>query len=140
MKKSALTKKQMSVINEMFAGELDISAILEKHKISPRLYDKWLADDGFKAEFTRRIEWLNLQSQALIARYASFAAARLVALTDSEKEETRRKACLDIISLPRLDEKKAAPQNGDTTDDAEQYLHPQMASRLLEALAKEENI
>ncbi|MFA5423863.1 MAG: hypothetical protein WC374_08405 [Phycisphaerae bacterium] len=137
MKKSALTKKQMSVIDEMFAGELDISAILEKHKISPRLYDKWLADDGFKAEFTRRIEWLNLQSQALIARYASFAAAKLVALTDSEKEEVRRKACLDIISLPRLDERKSAPQNSDAADDSEPYLHPQIASRLLEALAKE---
>ncbi len=137
MRQSSLSKKQLAVIDEMFAGELDTDAILSKHNVTRRLYNKWLGDENFKAEFTRRIEWLNLHSQALIARYASLAAARLVALTDSEKEETRRKACLDIISLPRVIEKnQMAPADDSPTVE---NLNPQTASRLLEALAQEKN-
>ena len=136
MRRSSLSKKQLAVIDEMFTGELDTDAILAKHNVTRRQYDKWLSDENFKSEFTHRIEWLNLQSQALIARYASLAAAKLVALTDSEKEETRRKACLDIISLPRLAaQKQTAPADSDI--EPVENLHPDTASRLLEALAKE---
>jgi len=134
----ALTKKQLSVIDEMFAGEMDVEAILERHNVTRRLYNKWLGDENFKAEFTRRIDWLNLQSQALIARYASLAAAKLVALTDSEKEEVRRKACLDIISLPRLTAQKQTVSPDSDIEPAE-ILHPETASRLLEALAQQKN-
>jgi hypothetical protein len=142
MRQSSLTKKQLAVIDEMFAGEsryIGIEAILEKHSVTRRLYNKWLGDESFKAEFTRRIEWLNLQSQALIARYASLAAAKLVALTDSEKEEMRRKACLDIISLPRLIEKNQTGKTADGDTEPIENLHPDTASRLLEALAQEKS-
>jgi hypothetical protein len=133
-----ITKKQLAVIDEMFAGEMDIDSVLEKHNVTRRLYNKWLGDKNFKAEFTKRIEWLNLHSQALIARYASLAAAKLVALTDSEKEETRRKACLDIISLPRLTEQKQ-PVTADSNIQPVENLHPETASRLLEALTQGKN-
>ena len=137
MTQPTLSRKQLSVIDEMFAGEMDIDSVLEKQNVTRRLYNKWLGDDNFKLEFTRRIEWLNLQSQALIARYASLAAAKLVALTDSENQETRRKACLDIISLPRVN----AQKQGDTARagniEPAENLHPETAARLLEALAQE---
>jgi len=139
MRQSTLTKKQLAVIDEMFAGETDIDAILAKHHVTRSQYNKWLGDENFKAEFTRRIEWLNLQSQALIARYASLAAAKLVALTDSEKEETRRKACLDIISLPRLTAQKQGDAARDDDIAPAENLHPEIASRLLEVLAQGQN-
>jgi hypothetical protein len=139
MSQSSLTKKQLSVIDDVFAGEMDIDAVLAKHKVTRSRYNKWLGDENFKAEFTRRIEWLNLQSQALIARYASLAAAKLVALTDSEKEETRRKACLDIISLPRLTAHKQDDTAKEGNTEPIENLHPQTASRLLEALAGGQN-
>lgn len=137
--KNTPTKKQLALIDETFAGEMDIEAALAKHNVTRRQYNKWLSDENFKAEFTRRIEWLNLQSQALIARYASLAAAKLVALTDSEKEETRRKACLDIISLPRLIEKNQTQTADNGITEPAENLHPEIASRLLEVLAQGQN-
>lgn len=122
----------------MFTGEMDTEAILTKHNVARKLYNKWLGDENFKAEFTRRIEWLNLHSQAMIARYASLAAARLVALTDSENQETRRKACLDIISLPRINAHKQTA-TAESNIESIESLHPDTASRLLEALAQQKN-
>jgi len=138
MRQSTLTKKQLSVIDEMFAGDMDTEAVLAKYNVTRRLYNKWLGDENFRAEFTRRIDWLNLQSQVMIARYASLAAAKLVSLTDSENQETRRKACLDIISLPRLTAQKQSVSPDSDIEPAE-VLHPDTASKLLEALAQQKS-
>ena len=137
--KSALTRKQLDVIDDLFKGELEENEILQNHKINRAVFNRWLNDENFTNEFHHRIEWLNLQSQALIARYASLAAAKLVALTDSQKEETRRKVCLDIISLPRLTAQKQPDTHTNADPQAAESLHPKTASRLLEALAGDKN-
>jgi hypothetical protein len=134
MSQSTLSKKQLSLIDDIFAGDIDTEAILAKHSVTRRLFNKWLGDENFKDEFTRRIDWLNLQSQIMIARYASLAAAKLVSLTDSENQETKRKACIDIISLPRLTDQKQKVSPDSDIEPAE-ILHPDTASILLEALA-----
>jgi len=95
-----LTKRQLAVIEDLFAGELDEQAILDKYKLSRKLYNKWRNDDSFTEQFERRIADAYRQSTALIARYAPLAAAKLIQLTESDKAETARKACLDIISMP----------------------------------------
>jgi hypothetical protein len=128
-----LTKKQRAVIDDLFAGVADEKQILEKHKVSRRVFDKWLADENFKEEFERRQDYARRQSELIIVRYATFAAAKLVQLTESANQETARKACLDIINLLRPNsEPKPAEQ-----DPAEQLpdLPPELASRLLTALA-----
>jgi hypothetical protein len=132
----ALSKKQLSVIDEIFTGDIDTETVLAKHNVTRRLFNKWLGDEIFRAEFTRRIDWLNLQSQVMVARYASLAAAKLVSLTDSENQETKRKACLDIISLPRLADQKQKVSSGNDLEQPE-ALHPDTASILLEALANQ---
>lgn len=131
-----LNKKQLSVIDDLFASQADEPAIFNKHKVSRHTFNKWLVDENFKAEFIRRIEWLNLQSQALIARYASLAAAKLVGLTESENQETRRKACLDIISLPKQNTIKPAT-NSTQENSPYQRLNPQTAGKIMEILANE---
>lgn len=136
MSKSALSKKQLSVIDDIFTGNVDTEAILEKNNITRRLFNKWLGDDNFRAEFERRIDWLNLQSQVMVARYASLAAAKLVSLTDSENQETKRKACLDIISLPRSNDREKSVSTDNDTEQAD-TLNPDIASKLLEALAQQ---
>jgi hypothetical protein len=128
-----LTKKQRAVIDDLFAGVADEKQILEKHKVSRRVFDKWLADENFKEEFERRQDYARRQSELIIVRYATFAAAKLVQLTESANQETARKACLDIINLLRPNsEPKPAEQ-----DPAEQLpdLPPELASRLLTVLA-----
>ena len=138
-RRKKLRKKQLAVIDDLFAGELDEQAILTKYRIKKSTYNQWLADENFEAELIRRIKTARLLSKVLIARHSLAAAAKLVQLTESEKEETARRACLDIIELPR---------RGDTKDQSEQInedneklpeLSDETASRLLAALAEEKD-
>ena len=138
--KKWLKKRQLAVIEDMFDGELDEQAVLAKHKVSRNVYDKWLADADFVEEFDRRISRAHRQSELIIARYAPLAAAKLVQLTESENQETARKACLDIISLPKIGPQKTEQSNKATkeSDNPAEQLPDETASRLLAALAEAE--
>ena len=98
-KEKHLSNRQLAVIADMFAGELAEQDVLDKHRVSSQLYNKWLSDEAFAEQFDKRIAASYRRSAAMLARYAPLAAAKLVQLTDSEKVETARKACLDIISM-----------------------------------------
>lgn len=131
-----ITKKQCEVIDDLFAGVADEQQVLEKNKVSRRVYEKWQTDEFFLREFEFRLQRQHRQSEMIIARYATVAAAKLVQLTESTNPETARKACLDIINLLRPNaEMKLSEQ-----PDAEQPpdLPPELASRLLAALAVSE--
>jgi preprotein translocase subunit Sec63 len=138
--RNKLNKKQLAVMEDLFSGELDERAVLEKHRISGNVYRRWLADGLFASEFDHRITSAHRQSAAIIAKYAPLAAAKLVQLTESDKEETARKACLDIISLPALlDKKMAQPSETQTAESQQQQqITERTAGRLLAALAREE--
>ncbi|MHC4483077.1 MAG: hypothetical protein ACYSW4_05975 [Planctomycetota bacterium] len=142
-KRMRLSRKQLAVIDDLFAGELDEQAVLEKHKVKRHVLNRWLVKDAFAGEIERRLEWLDLQSELIIARYKSLAAAKLVQLTESEKEETARKACLDIISLPKLTAKSSQQSTDEAQDSGGQpeyqELSPETASRLLGVLAEEKD-
>jgi len=139
-KRKQLSKKQLAVIDDMFAGELDEQVVLDKHKISRSTYNRWQADELFVDEFNRRIASAHRQSVALSARYAPLAAAKLVQLTESENQETPRKACLDIISMPHIwVQKTEEPDKGKNhSDNPAEQLPEATASRLLAALAEAE--
>ena len=137
-----LTKRQLDVIDQLFKGELDEQAILDKYKVSHNLYKRWLANKNFADELDRRIESSLRQSALLIARYAPLAAAKLVQLTDSENPETARKACLDIISFQANRESRGKRDDGRAaegdSDPVQGFaLPPETASRLLSALAEQ---
>ncbi len=136
-RRKKLSKKQLAVIDDLFACELDEGAILDRHKIKKSTYNRWLADEKFEAELVRRIKTTKLMSEVLIAKFSAIAAAKLVGLTESEKEETARKACLDIISLPAPDNKKDEETNANNEKPPE--LSDETASRLLAVLAEEDN-
>ena len=138
-----LTKKQLDVIEDLFAGELDEQAILDKHKLSRKLYNQWRNDESFAEQFEKRITDSYRQSDVLIARYAPVAAAKLIQLTESDKPETARKACLDIISMPILiANRKAQPSEESQPADAQfpVSLNAETAGRLLAVLAEEKTI
>jgi hypothetical protein len=130
-----ITKKQRDVLDDLFAGVSDEQDILEKHKVNKRLYDKWLAEGNFAAEFERRLNAARRQSDLIIARCATVAASKLVHLTESKNPETARKACLDIITLLRPDSDKSNTGSPQENADAPADLPPELAGRLLAALA-----
>ena len=138
-KSKQLRKRQLAVIDDLFGGDFSEQEVLAKHKLSRNVYNKWLSDEQFCAELARRVANARLQSEVLIARYSLLAAAKLVQLTESAKEETSRKACLDIISLPKVAAKKAeTPDKAKKDSDKQVELLPgKTARRLLAALAEE---
>ena len=133
-----LTRRQLAVIDDLFGGVMEESQVLEKHKVSSRLYRKWLADEVFAGELAFRIESAKRAGELIIARYTPMAAAKLVSLTESDKVETVRKACLDIMSAVQA---KANPADVDSARSANQQhtnddLPPGLATKLLEVLAE----
>ena len=144
-KQKQLTKRRLAVIEDLFSGELNEQQVLDKHNISRNIYNKWQADESFAKEFARRIDGACRQGQLIVVRYVSLAASKLVALTESENQETARKACLDVISLPKSLAKETRQPGSKTpspvhqTDAATQtQLSAETTSRLLAALAKSE--
>jgi hypothetical protein len=133
-----ITKKQRAVIEDLFAGEASEQQVLDKHKVGRRVYENWQMDEFFLREFELRLQRQRRQSEMIIARYATVAAAKLVQLTESTNPETARKACLDIINLLRPNaglKPSEEPDAGQTPD-----LPPELASRLLAALAVSEGL
>ncbi len=133
--KRYLRKKQLAVIDELFDGELDEQGVLARHKVSRLIFNKWLGDKIFREEFDRRIDWGRRQSEMLVSKYTPLAMAKLIQLTDSDKGETARKACLDIIAL-----RDASAQRGDEAkEDGDEGLgaeiSDEMCSKLLSVLA-----
>ena len=128
-----VTKKQKAVIEDLFAGEAGEQQVLKRHKVSQRLYEKWQTDERFLQAFESRLQRERRQSEMIIARFAETASIKLVELTNSESEETSRKACLDIINLLRPNPE---PQPAEQAEPEQpQELPPELAGRLLEALA-----
>jgi len=126
-------------MEDLFGGELDEQGVLDKHKVSRNVYNKWLADGAFVDEFDRRVASARRQGEFIIARYAPLAATKLVQLTESDSQETARKACLDIISLPQGAAKKTqGPSEVERTGEQEaQQISDETASKLLAVLAEE---
>ena len=135
-KQKKLSKKQIAVIQDLLEADMDESQVIAKHNISTAIYRKWLADKTFAGELNFRIESAKRHSRLIIARYAPVAAVKLVKLTECEKEETARKACLDIISLPAAEDKLNQTETDPTCQPIE-TLSPETAGKLLEFLADE---
>ena len=133
-----ISKKQCALIEDIFTGQLTLEQVLAKHNISRSTYYKWLADELFAVQFDMRIAASYRESSALLAGYSPIAAARLINLTESEKPETARKACLDIISLPiEAEFLKDEKDNDKNKVDDKAGLDPELASKLLDVLSKE---
>lgn len=132
-------RQQAAVIEDLFAGALEEQEVLQKHHISPRRFEQWQTDQRFVEQFEQRIARQQRQSRIILARYAVTAAGKLVELTNSENQETARKACLDILTSQAATEREEAPREAPVSAAPApvHLLSPEVASRLLAALARE---
>ena len=130
-----LTKKQLSVIDEIFNGELTEQQILNKYKISRTIFNNWLGDKTFTEHFDKRVAAAYLHSSAYLARYAELAASKLVRLIESDKPDIARRACLDIISMLKVSNENPQLQKQEPKTPR-QTLSSEAAGRILAALAE----
>jgi len=133
-----LSQKQLAVLDDLFTSDLGEQAILDKHKVRRSTYDRWLEDKLFAERFKQYVNGLKRRSELLLAKYSCLAAAKLVQLTESKNQETARKACLDIMSVPKVvgKETKAPTDPQSSPDKQAEQLPAQTASKLLAVLAE----
>lgn len=140
-KAKAFSAKQLAVIDDLFEGRLEEQAILEKHKLSRKLYDKWLADEAFTSHLDWRMAWEYRRSDFMLAHYARVAVSNLVQLTDPQKPEVARKACLDIITMRtnRSAGTNATPGENPASPPESPPFSPETAGKILAVLAEEKS-
>jgi len=139
-KTKKLSKRQMRVLDGMFTGELTLNEILKSCRVSQITYYDWLSDSFFMSAFDNRIDSARVILTATLAAYSQAALLSLVNLTRSEKTETARKACLDIVKLVQ-DEKDEQISKEDispvqTLSHQGRTLTPSESSAILRALAE----
>lgn len=134
-KPKSLTRRQRAVIEELFADGANEQRVLEKHGISRDLYSRWLTEERFCEAFEKRIAQAHHTARILLARHAPRAAQTLIDLTKCSKEETARKACLDIVVAPIASATDETPRTAPKPDPITE-LPPETATRLLAALAE----
>lgn len=134
-----LTQKQLAVLDDLFNGELDEQAVLKKHRVRRGTYERWLADEAFSERFKQYVNVLSRRSELLLTKSSCDAATKLVELTKAGKGETARKACLDIMTMPkRISEHLEAAKASASSEDKEiPQLSGKRASRLLALLAED---
>jgi hypothetical protein len=131
-----LSKTQQIFIEDMFSG-LGEYETLKKHNITQARYRKWLRNGLFAHEINLRIESAMRQGKLAMARCLPKAAKRLTNLTASQKDETARKACLDVISLRHADIEQETEKK--TQSDNQQFqLSQQKAAKIWAVLAEKE--
>jgi hypothetical protein len=128
-----LNKKQIRVLDDFFSEAVQEESVLKKNKVRSAVYKRWLLTDDFFDEFIKRAK---RKTKFMIAQYSHIATAKLIELTDCEKEETARKSCLDIITLQMNSPETAVGQTEDNKSDF--VISDKKASKLLAVLAEDE--
>jgi hypothetical protein len=128
MKEKKLSPKQVLFLKDFAGRTCTIPKLLKRHKIHRGVYRRWMCDMLFVDEMNARVESSRQDSQILLAQLAPAAAETLAELAKS-KDETGRKACLDILKLSGQDEEAGAigAPTVEITDE--------MAEKILEIMA-----
>lgn len=127
-----INSRQRRFLNEILDKRVPIDNAIEIVGIDERLLCAWFATPAFLEELARRIEFITKRADMLISQHRLTAVEKLVTLTSCEKEETARKACLDIIELTT--EKNTQQQTEPTPQ-----LSPELAAKLLSIIADSKN-
>ena len=131
-----LGKRQLAVITDIFENALTETDALAKNHVSKWLYQKWLDNPTFLDELDARFDQALRRSKFLIAHCLPLAVQRLVQLIVSEKDETARKACLDLISLQLSNAGLQNSKNPLPRKELPAKLTPEKASKMLAILAE----
>ena len=139
-KAKALSSRQLAVIEDLFAGDIKEQDILERHKLSRKLYYKWIADEAFNARLDWRIRWEYRKSAFKLARSVPEAMSELMELAKSKKTEAARKACIDIITMQAnlVAETPSTPTDNHALPTESPGISSETAGKVLAVLAEQQ--
>lgn len=100
-KRIRLDKKQRQFLSNVFEDLQSVRFTLQSLRIRPQTLRRWLTKPVFIDALEARLSCFNLQSRIEIVRFAPVAAGGLGTLcsSESDKQESIRKACNDILKL-----------------------------------------
>ena len=93
-----LTRAQKSVLRLIFDDKQDEEKALEQANITIRVYELWFRQPLWSREYSNRLQRCQRRADIMLSTFKEFAAAKLITLTDCEKETVARQACIDIIN------------------------------------------
>ena len=134
-KQADLTDRQIALLDDLFSSKMSEEGSIKKHKVSSQLYRQWLNDDAFADEFEFRMTALERRNRLIVAKFAPYAAVKLIDQMESDKPENVRKACLEIISYCGRSVVDG-PGKTEIPNDAAGQFDAEVAGRLLEILAE----
>jgi hypothetical protein len=127
---ATVNKKQKNFLNDILEKRLPVERAMELSDIRGEVLCRWFSTPAFIGELARRIEIITKRADMVISQNRLTAAEKLVKLTSCDKEETARKACLDILELTAANKTQLSEDNG-------QAISGETAAKLLEILANE---
>lgn len=133
-KRKHLGQRQLEVLKDLFGGDLDEQKVLAKHGVRRSTYNRWLADEVFGERWRHQVNALGRESELLLAKSSRTAAQRLVKLLKCKSGEIARKACLDIMRMPK--ELLSSEERGSEARESVTVPYPE-ASRVWAVLAEE---
>jgi len=132
-----ISSRQRTVIDDILKNGLTEKEALEKHRITPIRYRRWLKGGLYMQEINVAIDAAMRQQKFTIAQCLPDAADKLTELIDTEKGETARKACLDIIALQKADVTPQIAQQDNQTQN-KYNLTQEKAAKIWAVLAEKE--
>ena len=127
-----LTKQQVRVAADVYGGRLSEKALVLRHKVSLKVLREWLRMPEFQDELQRLCVESMQETRCTISRYGPVAALKLAELLASGKEDTVRRAALDLVD--RCLKNSVEPVDGD--DEEQLILSDDDARRMLFTLAE----
>jgi hypothetical protein len=124
-------RKWQIVLADMVEGGMSEREVEEKYRLREGLIRLWYAEEGFRAELVATVRVARFRAMAMMGQSAMMAAAELVSLARSGKEETKRKACVDIMKM-QIDEN----EKEDAADKPKMKISEEEASAVVKALAE----
>ena len=135
--KKIYTKKR-KFLDELFENAYAQAAAKKKLDVSSYIYKRWLNDPQFEAEFNSSIKILLKDCEIQLAQFAPFAVKKLIDLTESEKDELKLKASIEILKMVNLFENEKNNDFGGKLIQEKnlETLSDETASRILSALVE----
>lgn len=109
-----LTGKQREVARAVYEGQLSEDELSERFGITVRQLQRWSASEAFEQELDRLCRGTERETRLIINRYGPIAAAKLVTLLDSDKDDTARRTALDLVD--RCLNRQPVGEEGDQSD------------------------
>jgi len=92
-----LNKKQRQVAQAFFEGQLSLTEIMEKFRLSTVVFERWLRSKEFNEELERLCRLREREMQFTMHRFGPVAVLKLAELLGSDKPDTVRRAAVELI-------------------------------------------